>query len=137
MLSLSNASDIVDAALRWARELKLRPVTVTVFDPGGHPLVIKREDGSGILRPQIAPAKAWGCLGTGRGGAPANRDAAFIAALAVISDGRIAASRGSVLIRDAQGDLLDAVGVSGDRSENDEACAIAGIQHDGLAADAG
>ena len=50
-------------------ELKLRPLTVTVLDPGGHPIVVKREDSSGILRPQIVLAKAWACLGTGHGGA--------------------------------------------------------------------
>ena len=69
MMSLSQASEIVDAALSKARELDLRPLTVTVLDPGGHPVVVKREDGAGILRPQIAHAKAWGCLGTGQGGA--------------------------------------------------------------------
>jgi hypothetical protein len=62
-------------------KLKLRPLTVTVLDLGGHPIVVKREDGPGILRPQIAHAKAWGCLRTGHGGAAsarhATRDPAF------------------------------------------------------------
>src|SRR5487761_44915 len=141
VLSLAQASDIVDAALSKARELGLRPVTVTVLDPGGHPIVVKREDGSGILRPQIAHAKAWGCLGTGRGGASgalhANRDPVFFAALAAISDGRVASSRGGALIRDDEGNLLGAIGVSGDRPENDEACAVAGVASVGLVADTG
>jgi uncharacterized protein GlcG (DUF336 family) len=140
-LSLSEASQIVDTALGKARELDLRPLTVTVLDPGGHPIVVKREDGAGILRPQIAHAKAWGCLGTGHGGGAgarhATRDPAFFAALAAISDGRIASSRGGVLIRDAQGTLLGAIGVSGDRPENDEAVAITGVEKAGLVADAG
>src|ERR1700760_881661 len=126
-LSLGQASDIVDAALSKARELELRPLTVTVLDPGGHPVVVKREDGAGILRPQIAHAKAWGCLGTGQGGAAgarhATRGPAFFAALASISEGRIASSRGGVLIRSTDGALLGAVGVSGDRPDNDEAVA--------------
>ncbi|WP_328604446.1 heme-binding protein [Amycolatopsis sp. NBC_00345] len=141
MLSLNQASEIVDAALGKARELGLRPLTVTVLDTGGHPVVVKREDGAGILRPQIAHAKAWGCLGTGQGGAAgarhATRDPAFFSALATISEGRIASSRGGVLIRDAQGTLLGAVGVSGDRPENDETVAVAGVEKAGLAADAG
>jgi uncharacterized protein GlcG (DUF336 family) len=140
-LTLEQASDIVDAALSKARELGLRPVTVTVLDPGGHPVVVKREDGSGILRPQIAHAKAWGCLGTGHGGAAgarhANRDPAFFAALATISEGRIASSAGGLLIRDKEGSLLGAIGVSGDRPENDEACATAGVESLSLIADAG
>jgi uncharacterized protein GlcG (DUF336 family) len=141
MLSLDQASEIVDAALRSARDLDLRPLTITVLDPGGHPIVVKREDGAGILRPQIAHAKAWGCLGTGHGGAAgarhATRDPAFFAALATISEGRVASSRGGVLIRDAQGTLLGAVGVSGDRPENDETVAVAGVSKAGLVADAG
>jgi uncharacterized protein GlcG (DUF336 family) len=75
VLSLTEASDIVDAALSKARELQLRPLSITVLDPGGHPVVVKREDGAGILRPQIAHAKAWGCLGTGSGGAAGARHA--------------------------------------------------------------
>ena len=140
-LSLDQASDIVNAALSKARELELRPVTVTVLDPGGHPVVVKREDGCGILRPQIAHAKAWGCLGTGQGGAVgarhATRDPSFFAALAAISEGRVASSRGGALIRDKEGNLLGAIGVSGDRPENDEACALAGIESVSLVADAG
>src|SRR5882762_5247278 len=116
MLSLTQASDIVDAALHEARELGLRPLAVTVLDPGGHPIVVKREDGAGILRPQIAHAKAWGCLGFGQGGAAgarhATRDPAFFSALAAISEGRVASSRGGVLIRDTEGKLLGAIGVS-------------------------
>ncbi|HWC80583.1 MAG TPA: heme-binding protein [Pseudonocardiaceae bacterium] len=138
---MNQAAEIVDAALSTARELDLRPLTITVLDPGGHPIVVKREDGAGILRPQIAHAKAWGCLGTGQGGATgarhATRDPAFFTALAAISEGRIASSRGGVLIRDAQGALLGAIGVSGDRPENDETVAIAGVQKAGLVADAG
>lgn len=141
MLSLHQASEIVDAALTTARELDLRPLTITVLDPGGHPIVTKREDGCGILRPQIAHAKAWGCLGTGHGGAVgarhATKDPAFFAALAAISEGRIASSRGGALIRTEQGALLGAIGVSGDRPENDETAAIAGVEKVGLIADAG
>jgi uncharacterized protein GlcG (DUF336 family) len=139
VLSLSQASDIVDAALNKARELELRPLTITVLDRGGHPIVVKRDDGAGILRPQIAHAKAWGCLGTGAGGAAgarhATQDPAFFAALAAISEGRIASSRGGVLIRDPQGNLLGAIGVSGDRPEYDESCAVAGVESVGLVAD--
>jgi uncharacterized protein GlcG (DUF336 family) len=103
--------------------------------------VVKREDGSGILRPQIAHAKAWGCLGTGHGGAAgsrhANRDPAFFAALTTISEGRVASSRGGALIRDKEGALLGSIGVSGDRPDNDEACALAGVESASLVADAG
>lgn len=140
-LSLIQASELVDAALARARELGLRPLTITVLDPGGHPQVVKREDGAGILRPQIAHAKAWGCLGTGSGGAAgarhATRDPAFFSALAAISDGRVASSPGGVLVRDKDGELLGAVGVSGDRPENDEIVAVFGVESAGLTPDVG
>jgi len=140
-VTLDQASAIVDAALAKARELGLRPLAVTVLDAGGNPKVVKREDGAGILRPDIAHAKAWGCVGLGNGGAAgarhATRDPAFFAALAAISDGRVASSRGGVLIRDKDGEVLGSVGVSGDRPENDETCAVFGVQSAGLAADAG
>jgi len=140
-LTLDQASAIVDAALAKAHELGLRPLAVTVLDPGGNPVVLKREDRAGILRPGIANAKAWGCVGMGVGGAAgarhATRDPAFFAALAAISEGRIASSRGGVLIRDKDGEVLGSVGVSGDRPENDEVCAVAGVESEGLIADIG
>jgi uncharacterized protein GlcG (DUF336 family) len=140
-VTLDQASAIVDAALAKARELGLRPLAVTVLDAGGNPKVVKREDGAGILRPNIAHAKAWGCVGLGNGGAAgarhATRDPAFFAALAAISEGRVASSRGGVLIRDKDGEVLGSVGVSGDRPENDETCAVFGVESAGLTADAG
>jgi uncharacterized protein GlcG (DUF336 family) len=140
VLSLTQASDIVDAVLVAARELALRPVAVTVLDPGGHPIVLKREDNAGILRHEIAHAKAWGCLGMGQGGGTlarhSDRSPTFFTALAAISDGRMASSRGGVLIRDSDGTLLGAVGVSGDRPDSDEKAATAGIETVGLIADA-
>ena len=66
-LTLEKAAGIVDAALRRGRELHLKPLTVAVLDAGGHLLAFKREDRSGILRPEIAQAKAWGALGLGLG----------------------------------------------------------------------
>jgi uncharacterized protein GlcG (DUF336 family) len=141
MLTLKQAAAIADAALAAARELELRPLAVTVLDPGGHPIVLKREDAAGILRHEIAHAKAWGCLGMGHGGGRiarhAERNPAFFTALTAISGGRIASSRGGVLIRDDQGNLLGAVGVSGDKPESDEKAALAGIASAGLVADAG
>jgi uncharacterized protein GlcG (DUF336 family) len=141
MLSLRQARAIVAAALATARELELRPLAVTVLDPGGHPIVLEREDNAGILRNRIAQAKAWGCLGMGHGGRRiaqhADRNPAFFNALATISDGRIASSRGGVLIRDSEGTLLGAIGISGDNPDSDEKAALAGIASVDLIADPG
>jgi uncharacterized protein GlcG (DUF336 family) len=68
-LTLQEADAIVRGALVKARELNCSPMTVAVVDAGGAAIVLKREDGSGVLRPDIAFAKAWGPIGMGIGGA--------------------------------------------------------------------
>jgi len=140
-LSLAQASLIVDKALEQGRTLKLKPLTVAVLDAGGHLVALKREDGSSLLRPQIAQGKAWGTLGMGFGGREFARRAAaapaFMAALMDASEGRVIPVPGGVLIRSAEGAIIGAVGVSGDLSEQDEACAVFGIKAAGLVADTG
>jgi uncharacterized protein GlcG (DUF336 family) len=141
-VTLAQASTIVDTALAKGRELKLHPLTVVVLDGGGHMVAMKREDKSGILRADIATGKAWGTLGMGFGGREFARRAAgggglFLTALMGASDGRVVPAPGGVLIRDGAGDIVGAVGISGDTSEKDEFCAVAGIEAAGLKADTG
>jgi uncharacterized protein GlcG (DUF336 family) len=140
-LTLAQASTIVDTALSHGRSAKFKPLTVVVLDAGGHRVAMKREDGSSLLRPQIAEGKAWGTLGMGFGGREFARrvqaNPGFITSLMVASEGRVVPNAGGVLIRDAEGTILGAVGISGDTSENDEACAVAGIKAAGLSADTG
>ena len=141
MLTLAQASTIVDKALEKGRELHLKPLTVVVLDAGGHMVAMKREDGSSLLRPQIAGGKAWGVLGMGFGGREFARrvaaNPAFIQALSVASEGRIVPVPGGVLIRDSSNAIIGSVGISGDTSENDETCAVYGIRCAGLSADTG
>lgn len=140
-LTLSVADLIVDKAMEKGRELKLAPLTVIVLDAGGQTRVLKREDGSSLLRPEIAMGKAWGTLGMGFGGRDlARRSAkapAFFGALSDMSGGRMVPVPGGVLIRSDSGDILGAVGVTGDTSENDEICAVYGIRSAGLTPDTG
>jgi uncharacterized protein GlcG (DUF336 family) len=140
-LPLATAARIVDAALREARAAKLHPMTVAVLDVGGHLVAFQREDGSGILRPQIATGKAWGVLGMGTGGRAmaqrAESHPSFYAALFAASEGRVFPVRGGVLVRDAAGRVVGSVGVSGDLPDRDEQCAVAAIEAAGLVADAG
>jgi uncharacterized protein GlcG (DUF336 family) len=140
-VTLAQASIIVDKALEHGRSLKLKPLTVAVLDAGGHLVALKREDNSSLLRPQIASGKAWGALGMGFGGREFARRAAaapaFIGAIIAASEGRIVPVPGGVLIRDAQGAVIGSVGISGDVSEQDEACAVFGIKAAGLAPDTG
>jgi uncharacterized protein GlcG (DUF336 family) len=140
-LTLAQASIIVDTALQKGRELKLAPLTVVVLDAGGQLKAVKREDNSSLLRPEIAMGKAWGCLGMGFGGRELQRRSgkapAFFGVLSDMSGGRMVPVPGGVLIRDAGGAIIGAVGISGDLSEKDEECAVAGIVAAGLKPDTG
>jgi len=140
-LTFKQADAIADGTLAKGKELGLAPLTVVVLDAGGHAVVLKRDDGSSIMRPELATAKAWGALGMGFGGRElarrANKAPGFFAALNSISDGRMAPVPGSALIRDGQGEIIGAVGVSGDTSENDEACLVPAVLAAGLTPDTG
>ena len=131
-LTLDRASVVVDKALEQGHTLGLKPLTVVVLDAGGHLVALKREDGSGILRVEIAAGKASAALGLGlssRAIGELNQDrVAFLGAVAAASKGRFVAVAGGVLIRAEDGATLGAVGVSGDTSDNDEHCAIVGVQ---------
>lgn len=138
-VTLEQADTIVAAALSAGRENGMMPLTVAVLDTGGHPVALKREDGSGILRPQIACGKAWGAVGMGIS-SRLLRDRlsdrpTFISALTAASEGRFIPVPGGVLIKDEDGHILGAVGISGDTSDKDEYCAIAGIEAAGLMPD--
>ncbi len=140
-ISLSSATTIVGAALALGRSSNFKPLTVAVLDAGGHLVAFQREDSSGILRPQIAVGKAWGALGMGLGSRTlaerAQAHPGFYNALNAASEGRMFPVPGGVLVRGADNAVIGAVGISGDLPDNDERCAIAGIEQAGLIADAG
>ncbi len=139
-LTLAHANTIVPAALAHGRAQAFAPLTVAVLDAGGHLVAMQREDGSGILRFDIAFGKAWGALGMGFGSRElatrAAANPAFITALTVVSNGRLIPAPSGVLVL-AAGEVIGAVGISGDNSDNDEACALAGIAAAGLDAQTG
>ncbi len=139
VLRLEDAQRIAAGVRAKGRELDLEPLTIAVLDRGGHLRLLEREDGSSLLRPDIATAKAWGALGMGL---PTRELArrnelmpAFFTALASVSQGRVIPVPGGVLIH-RDGEVLGAVGVSGSTSDNDEECAIVGTEQAGFEADA-
>jgi uncharacterized protein GlcG (DUF336 family) len=137
-LTLAQASTMVDVAIKTGRDKKFQPLSVAVLDAGGHLVAFKREDKSGILRFDIAFGKAWGALGMGFGSRELAERAAknplFFGVLATVSQGRLVPVPGGVLIKDANDAVLGAVGISGDTSDKDEVCAVAGIEAAGLKA---
>src|SRR5690606_15670281 len=100
---------------------------VAVLDMRGQLKAFSAEDGTSLMRAQIAMSKAWGALGMGMGGRSLTRRAqanpGFFTALGAMSDGNMVPAPGSVLIRTDDGELIGAVGISGDLPENDEAAA--------------
>ena len=135
-VTLEQANTIIAAGQAKGREMGIGPLTIVVLDDGGHLVSMQREDKSGILRFEIAFGKAWGGLAIGRSSRANEADILtrehFGVALAAASNGRIIPVAGGVLILDAAGDVAGAVGVTGDSSDNDEACAGAGIEAAGL-----
>ena len=139
-LTLDIARKILDVALAKGIEKKLKPLVVTVLDVRGCVKASAAQDGTSLLRNEIAHGKAYGALALGMGSRAlfqrAQDQAYFIGAVNTLAQGRMVPVPGGVLIQDG-GVLLGAVGVSGDTSDNDEVCAIAGIEAAGLKANAG
>jgi glc operon protein GlcG len=138
-LPLSAAANIVDEAIAQRIREGLLPMAVAVLDSGGNLVAFKREDGCGVLRFDVAFGKAWAALGMGMA-TRLIRDRmaarpAFQGALAAASDGRFIPVPGGVLILDAAGLAIGAVGISGDASDKDEYCAIAAVKAAGLQPD--
>ena len=139
-LSLETAQKIIEVTIAKGHELGIKPLTVAVLDAGGHLKALAREDGTSTLRPDIAEGKATGAIALGIGSRAifnrAQEQPYFIQAMNGLTNGSLVPVPGGVLIRD-NSRIIGAVGVTGDSSDNDEICAIAGIEAAGLQADAG
>ena len=139
-LTLEIARKILDAALAKGVEKKLKPLVVTILDARGCTKLTAAQDGTSLMRAEIAHGKAFGALAMGMGSRAlfqrAQEQAFFVDAVNTLAQGRLVPVPGGVLIK-RDGALLGAVGISGDTSDNDEACAIAGIEAAGLKANPG
>ena len=139
-LTLDIARKILDAALAKAAEKKLKPLVIAILDARGCVKLTAAQDGTSLLRFEVAHAKAYGALAMGMGSRAlyqrAQEQSYFIDAVNTLAQGRLVPVPGGVLIQDGS-TLLGAIGVSGDTSDNDEACAIAGIETAGLKANPG
>ncbi|PRD43896.1 GlcG protein [Phyllobacterium phragmitis] len=140
-LTLNKANQIIKGAFAKAGEMGLKPLAISVFDAGGNLKAFQRQDGTSILRFEIASGKAFGALAVGTGSRWLHNQAKdrphFLEGLSGVSGGRVVPVPGGVLIKDAKGEILGAAGISGDTSDNDEAAAVAGIETAGFVADAG
>ena len=135
-MRLDQARALIAGAFAKAVDLDLKPLSVAVLDTGGHLIAFERQDGASNLRPQIASAKASGALALGVSSRKIAEMAAdrpaFVASLGPISAAGIVPAAGGVIIVDATGSPVGAIGITGDTSDHDEACALAGIAAAGL-----
>lgn len=135
-ITLAQAQAIVAGSLSEARGRGAKPLAVIVLDAGGHVVAFAREDGASLFRHDIARAKAAGAIGMGIDTAilaeRAKGNPTFFNSVSAAVGGQIAFSPGGVVIRDAGGNAIGAVGISGDTGECDAACALAGMAAAGL-----
>ena len=140
-ITLEQANIIIESAHKESAQRKLAPLTIAILDAGGHLKSLSRADGASLMRPQIAIAKAWGAIGVGvssrKLGEMGEERPMFMNALTNIADQKLLPVPGGVLVRDSDNNIIGSVGVTGDLSDEDEHCAIVGIQVAGLNADAG
>jgi len=140
MLTLTQANTIIEHALAKGREMKVPPLAVVVLDESGNIKAAQREDGASMFRFDVGLGKAWGAVAMGCSSrALAKRAQAnpnFLITLAATAQGKFLPQQGGVLIRNAKGEILGAVGISGATGDEDEACGVAGVEKAGLTPDA-
>jgi uncharacterized protein GlcG (DUF336 family) len=135
-ITLEKANAIIHGAITESQKLSLHPMSFAVLDTGGHLIAFARQDGAGILRYDIAFAKAYGALGMGMSSREIYNKSIeipkFIEGAISASNGRLIPAPGGVLVFNQKHELIGAVGASGDTSEHDEQAVLAGIQSAGL-----
>lgn len=135
-MKLETAQKIVAGALAKARENGMMPLAVVILDTRGVLKAMAAEDGISLKRPEIATGKAHGALSLGIGSRAiferAQQQPFFVAAVTHAAGGSLIPVPGGVLIKDGEGTLLGAIGISGDNSDNDEIAAVAGVEAVGL-----
>jgi uncharacterized protein GlcG (DUF336 family) len=136
-LTLSAATTILEGAARKAAELQAKPLTISVVDAGGHIKALWRQDGASALRPKVATAKALTAINLGvpsrKVGEMAAERPTFVSAVSTLADGNIIPAAGGILILDGT-EVIGAVGITGDTSDRDEQCAVAGVEAAGFKA---
>jgi uncharacterized protein GlcG (DUF336 family) len=139
MLTLDQANRIIDAILRRAAEINCRPLSVLVVEPGCKVKAFQKEDGSSMIRFEMAYGKAYAALALGRSSklvrVRADERPIFMRYLLSASGDQIFPEGGGLQIRNPEGEVIGAVGVTGDTEDRDEELAAHGIHAAGLKTD--
>lgn len=137
-LTLAQANQIISAALARSRAEGYKPMGIAVLDAAGHLKAFASEDGASMFRFDIARAKAWGAVGMGVSsrvlGQRAKDNPNFFVSLSATAGGKFLPQTGAVLIKNAQGEVIGAVGASGGTGDEDELICTAGVEAAGLSA---
>ncbi len=138
-VTLAQAERIIDAAIERGVALNCRPLSVIVVEPGCKVKAFKKEDGASMIRFEMAFGKAYAALSLGRSSKlvreRAEEKPIFVRYLIAASDDQLFAEGGGMLIRDDNGEVIGAVGVTGDTEDRDEELAVHGIHAAGLKTD--
>jgi len=138
-ISLAQAERIIDAVIARGVALGCRPISVIVVEPGCKVKAFKKEDGASMIRFEMAFGKAYAALSLGRSSKLVRERAVerpiFMRYLIAASGEQIFPEGGGMLIRDDDGDVIGAVGVTGDTEDCDEELAVHGIHAAGLKTD--
>ena len=138
-ISLDEAVTIINACFAAAKERKLRPLTAVILDAGGRLKAALKQDGCAMLRFEIAYGKAYAALSMGRPSRlvlqKQREKPVFMDNLLALADGPMFLEAGGQLIRDPAGEIIGALGVTGDVNQVDDLCAIDGIHAAGFRAD--
>ena len=139
IVSLAQAERIIDAVIARGAALNCRPISVIVVEPGCKVKAFKKEDGASMVRFEMAFGKAYAALSLGRSSKLLRERAVerpiFMRYLIAASGEQIFPEGGGMLIRDEAGDVIGAVGVTGDTEDRDEELAVHGIHAAGLKTD--
>ncbi len=140
-LKLAEAKKIIEHTLAAQEKHSFKPMAVVVLGAAGTIRASESQDGTSLLRPKVAHGKAYGAIAVGIGSRAlferAKVEPFFIQAANALCDGALVPVAGGVLVRDNDGNLIGAVGVTGDTSDNDEIAAVEGITAAGFVADTG
>ena len=138
-LSLDEANTIIAATFAAAKKHKCRPMTAIVLDAGGRVKAFQKQDNASMLRFEVCYGKAYGSLALGRPSKlvlqKANEKPLFMQSIENLADYPLFLEGGGQLVRDKSGEVVAAIGVTGDANEMDDICAIAGIHAAGYRAD--
>jgi uncharacterized protein GlcG (DUF336 family) len=139
MLTLAQANRIIEAILARGAELQCRPLSVIVVEPGCKVKAFQKDDGSSMIRFEMAFGKAYAALALGRSSRLVRirneEKPAFMRYLIAASGDQLFPEGGGMQIRDAGGQVIGAVGVTGDTEDRDEELAVYGIHAAGLKTD--